>query len=214
MPAAMGRQPGCFIAFEGIDGAGKSTQVAMLRDRLERAERTTWVTSEPTHGVIGQLIREVLSGSVAMTEEALTVLYAADRLEHVTGSVGILDWLQKVDAVICDRYILSTYAYHSQHLDLDWIMNVNELARSLAEPSLTIYLDVRPEVAITRLIDRAGKAERYETIEKLRVISAAYANILADASDVGWDIVILDGAQNQSQIADVVWRAIQQREIL
>jgi dTMP kinase len=214
MPEATHQQPGCLIAFEGIDGAGKSTQAAMLRDRVEQVGHTTWLTSEPTRGVIGQLIREVLSGRVAMTEEALTVLYAADRLEHVSGSGGILDWLQKVDAVICDRYVLSTYAYHSQHLDLNWIIDVNELAWRLCQPYLTFYLDVLPEVAISRLANRERDPERYETIEKLRAISAAYTNILTRSVVGGHSVVIVDGAQDPTQIADEVWRVIQHHGIL
>ena len=80
-----------FIVFEGIDGAGTSTQLNLISQKLGE---TAWVTAEPTDSPIGRLIREFLKGKFSLTENTVTRLFAADREEHIYGENGILSHLK------------------------------------------------------------------------------------------------------------------------
>ena len=110
--------PGRLIAVEGLDGAGKGTQVELLRRRLKGP---VYVTYEPTDGPIGLQIRLALEHRVTVSAATLAALFAADRVDHLYHEGGILDHLQRGVDVISDRYYLSSFAYQGMSLDWDWI---------------------------------------------------------------------------------------------
>lgn len=78
---------GNFIAFEGIDGSGKSTQIGLLAERLKKEGIRCYTTMEPTNGPIGSLIRQVMTGRIRMDNKAIAGLFAADRLDHLLNEV-------------------------------------------------------------------------------------------------------------------------------
>lgn len=136
---------GRFIVLEGIDGSGKGTQLEMLKARLEQAGHSVWVTREPSESKIGKLIREGLGDATKMDEATIALLFAADRLHHIH---EIKAHLEKDDIVLCDRYVLSSLAYNSQTLTLEWILSINKHADSRLHPDLTLLFDLSAQDAM------------------------------------------------------------------
>src|SRR5665213_3456608 len=129
-----------FIAFEGIDGSGKSTQVKLLAERLEKAGLKVHTTFEPTESPMGKLIRDVFNHRMEADHRTIAALFVADRLNHLLNKTnGILKMLDEGYTVITDRYYLSSYAYQSPYMDLDWVIAANSLSADLLRPDLNIY---------------------------------------------------------------------------
>jgi dTMP kinase len=134
-----------FIVLEGIDGCGKSTHAKLLATWLEMQGKKVYLTSEPTHGRIGQLIREILSGSLEVDPKTLALLFTADRAEHQEEIKSALD---EGKVVVCERYYYSTVAYqNAQGVDWDWLLDLNKFA---IQPDVVILLDIPLEEAERR----------------------------------------------------------------
>ncbi len=109
----MNHQPGRFIVFEGLDGAGTTTQSRMLAERLQHKGRTVHLAHQPSDGHVGQLIRQILAGRAAtaqadgklgvVDERVMALLFAADRLDHLGSQIE--PHLARGEDVILDRYI-------------------------------------------------------------------------------------------------------------
>ncbi len=140
-----------FIAFEGIDGSGKSKQAAILYRRLKKEGGRTLLTNEPTDGPIGTIIRKVLEKEDNFDPYSLQLLFAADRAYHI-GTV-IAPAVENDTTVVTDRYIYSTIAYGSAAgLDRKWLVEVNS---RFVKPDITFVMDIDPEIAIKRVRRRA-----------------------------------------------------------
>ena len=164
-----------FIALEGIDGSGKSTQAKMLAQKLQENGNKVYSTFEPTTGPIGTMIRSVLRGELKMDERVIAGLFVADRLDHLLNKEnGILLKLEQGYTVITDRYYFSSYAYHGTHMDMDWVIASNAMSAQLLRPDITLFIDVAPEVSMLRLQERNEKIEIYETLENLRNVRTKY----------------------------------------
>src|ERR1700690_4047560 len=113
----MADQRGNFVVLEGIDGAGTTTHVGRLADRLRREKRKVRTTREPSDGPIGTLVRQVLSGRVivpggrAPNWATMALLFAADRMDHVEAEIE--PWISEGGIMISDRYDASSLAYQS-----------------------------------------------------------------------------------------------------
>jgi dTMP kinase len=138
--------PGLFIAFEGGDGAGKSTQAALLAEALESRGLTVLRTREPGGTSIGEKLRSLVldhgHGHIDAHTEAL--IFAASRAAHA--SQVIRPALERGEVVLTDRYIDSSVAYQGAGRDLgtDAVRSLNEWATSGLQPDLTVLLDVDP----------------------------------------------------------------------
>jgi dTMP kinase len=143
---------GLFIAFEGGDGVGKSTQARALVDVLSRRGYDVVATSEPGGSVVGQQIRAiVLDPATGMIDDrAETLLYAADKAEHVRSVIRPA--LDRGAVVVTDRYVDSTLAYQGagRALGTDAVEAVARWATGDLRPHLTVLLDVAPELALGR----------------------------------------------------------------
>lgn len=153
-----------FIVFEGIDGAGTSTQLNLISQKLGDA---AWITAEPTESPIGKLIREFLKGKFPLTENTVTRLFAADREEHIYGENGIISHLKQGKKVFCDRYFFSTYAYQSSLI-------MKEQNRTFPYPQHLFFFDIKPEISLARIQSRTEK----EIYEKHEILSLAYEKYL------------------------------------
>jgi dTMP kinase len=170
--------PGRFIVLEGLDGAGTTTQAARLGDFLRRTGRRVHVTAEPTAGPVGSLIRLALGRRFVDARGrqvdpcALALLFAADRLDHLASDVR-----PKLAAgidVVTDRYVLSSYAYQSAATgDRDFVVAAN--ARAI-RPDLTLYLKVRPEIALRRRKGASIDHEIYENTPFQKKVNGEYAH--------------------------------------
>jgi dTMP kinase len=202
-----------FIAFEGIDGSGKSSQIARLEAALRRDGRDVHVTREPTDGPIGSVIRQSLSGRFNLDDRVIAALFVADRLDHLVNSDdGIVDLVAAGVTVITDRYVLSSYAYHSHFVPLGWIVSGNSLSLEILRPSLTIYLDLAPDTALERLSQRRT-LQKYETFERLHQVYEAYDLAIA-RSVPDMPIVRIDAAQDEEAVAAQVVAAVKETHSL
>lgn len=161
---------GKFIAIEGIDGSGKSTQVDLLRARLLGSDlipegRELIVTREPGGTPFGRELRELLLNPPAGRKPCPTaelLLYAADRAQHV--ETVIRPALSAGHWVLCDRFAGSTVAYQGfgRRLRIDYINQLNKIATSDLEPDLVLWLDISVEKASQRLRESKRPADRIE----------------------------------------------------
>jgi dTMP kinase len=174
---------GRFIVVDGVDGAGKSTQIERLRAALEARGHVVHVTCEPSGWPVGQLIRRYLRGELrdgVPGWSSMALLFAADRMQHVEHEIE--PHLAQGEIVLCDRYDASSIAYQSaiapEGADRDalmrWIAVVNDPAR---RPDLVLLLDLDPHVAAARRSKRGGEAELYERVELQKRIRAQYAKL-------------------------------------
>jgi len=143
--------PGCFVVLEGTEGAGKTSQALRLRDRLEKAGRLAVCTREPTEGTpIGSLLNRILHNHTKVAEEALPLLFAADRMDHTRNVIE--PQLRRGAIVICDRYVYSSLAYQgagmARRFDLKWLKAINRYAR---HPDIVFFLDITPEEGLRRI---------------------------------------------------------------
>ena len=170
-----------FISIDGVDGAGKGTQVQLLRDTLIARGKKVHVTCEPSDWPIGVMIRKYLRHELTDGVpgwDAMALLFAADRMQHLEHE--ILPRLARGEVVITDRYDASSIAYQSamrgETADeaLEWIASINGHAR---RPDLTIVLDVDPEVAAQRRSTRGGSEELLEKLDLQRRVRAQYSKL-------------------------------------
>jgi dTMP kinase len=200
-----------FIAFEGIDGSGKSTQVKLLTQKLEAAGLKVYTTCEPTDSPIGKMIRDIFSHKMEADHRTIAGLFVADRLDHLLNKTnGILKKLEEGYTVITDRYYFSSYAYQSTHVDQDWVIQANSLSADLRRPDLNIYIDISPELSIDRLNKGRESIELYETLENLQNVRDKYFEIMK-LLKTKEKVLIVDGNQRPEVISDEIWDNIASR---
>ncbi|MHB1474530.1 MAG: dTMP kinase [Dermatophilaceae bacterium] len=191
---------GLFIALEGGDGSGKSTQVRLLCAWLEGLGHTVVVTREPGGTEFGRIVRELVlhGGHVAPRAEAL--LFAADRAHHVETLVRPA--LARGDVVITDRYMDSSIAYQGAGRDLgvDEVRELNMWATGGLLPTLTVLVDLSAEVGRAR---RAGVHDRLES-EADNFHSAVREHFLALVHADPDRYLIVDGEQSSEEIHGLV----------
>jgi dTMP kinase len=197
-----------FIAFEGIDGSGKSTQVKLLSERLEKAGHKIYATCEPTDGPIGKMIRSIFKHTMEADHRTIAALFAADRLEHLLDkNNGLLKKLEEGYTIITDRYYFSSYAYHSVHTEMDWVIETNRLSAGLLRPDLNIFIDISPETGMQRIAAGRNSVELYETLENLQNVKAKYLEAMERLTREE-KIFVTNGERAPEQIAEEVWVAV------
>jgi dTMP kinase len=193
-----------FIVFEGIDGSGKSTQAKLLAARLTAAGYKVYLTFEPTDSEIGKLIRKIFSGERPADEHVIAALFAADRLDHILNTTnGIKKKLEEGYIVICDRYYLSSYAYHSVHVDMDWVIQLNSVSAQQLKPDFCFFIDVDVETSMQRIADNRTSIEPYETSDNLRKVRENYFKAI-EKSHSNENIIIINGKQELGIITDEI----------
>ena len=199
---------GKFIVFEGIDGSGKGTQIALLLEKLKKQHIPTHSTFEPTDGPIGSLIRNILRKRVTADEQSIAALFLADRLDHIHNEVnGMLKLLEAGRWIICDRYYFSTYAYHSTHVDMDWLIEANALAADKMRPDLVLYIDLSPEEALDRISKGRTNFDLFENKERLELVSDNYNEAFQKLADKE-TIVKIKGNDSPEHIHNKIWTTL------
>ena len=197
-----------FIAFEGIDGSGKSTQVKLLSDNLKKTGFQVYSTCEPTSGPIGSVIRNIFNHRIEADHRTIAGLFVADRLDHLLNKTnGILKKSEEGFAVITDRYYFSSYAYHGAHMSMDWVIEANSLSADLLRPDLNIYIDISPEISMKRLSTGRSSMELFETIENLTLVRDKYFEAIEKLKSKE-RIFITDGNRSPEIIAAEIWKEI------
>ncbi len=162
------KERGKFIVFEGIDGAGKTTQINLLANYLREQGRAVYCTAEPTETVSGGLLRDALSGASRRTVCEMAAMFVFDRINHNVNPVnGIQKMLADGFDVICDRYYYSSLAYQGSGTDPEWVGNMNLNCPEIMRPDICVFLDLTPEQSMARINRGRATQEIYENEEKL-----------------------------------------------
>jgi dTMP kinase len=218
---------GVFITLEGGEGVGKTTQQALLAERLRQAGYPCLCTREPGDTALGRTLRDLLlyrdpeSGRCAadpwrsqgccscaadpLSPLAELLLYTADRAEHV--SKVIVPALAAGQVVVCDRFTDSTLAYqgYGRGLDLEQIRWLNHLATGGLQPHLTLWLDLPPEVGLAR----ARSCDRIER-EHLEFHRRVYQGFKALAAAEPQRIVRVDAQGSPLAVGTRIWLGVDQ----
>ncbi len=203
-------QPGLFISFEGIDGAGKSTHIAGLADAFRAQGRNVTLTREPGGTPLAEKLRAlVLNDAMDPLCEALLMFAARrDHLQQV-----IEPALARGEVVLCDRFTDATFAYqgYGRGFDLDvlrqletWVQARPGDTTQLRQPDLTVWFDLSPEVAAQRLAS-ARVPDRFESqpVAFFALVAAGYGQRMAEQQARFSRIAA-------EQPVDAVWRSVRQ----
>ncbi len=201
----MASKRGKFVVLEGIDGAGTTTQVARLADRLRAQRVAVRATREPSDGPVGTVVRQVLTGRIVVPGgrapgwATMALLFAADRMDHVESEIE--PFLAEGGVVISDRYDASSLAYQSVSSGseardaVEWIRSLNRYVR---RPDLTIVLDLPPDVAADRRLLRGEAAQLYDQNEVQRALAAFYKDLAKHMPDDR--IVVVDAGGTVEEV--------------
>lgn len=194
---------GKFIVFEGLDASGKTTQAHNLSRRLDALGISCACTKEPTDSLPGSIARSAINKKTSLQNETLTLLFLADRVEHVVND--ILPALGQGRTVISDRYYLSNMAYQGLQMDMKLLLQLNEmmvLGRLI--PDLTVFLDVSPEECSERINrDRLHK-DLYEEIDKQTAIRNNFFHIFEMMKDRE-NVLIIKSGDDIDNTFEKIW---------
>lgn len=201
----MASKKGKFIVFEGIDGSGKTTQINLLKQKIENTGTKCLETSEPSDGPVGVMIRQCLTGRMKMDEAALAALFAADRLDHINNSVnGLKSKIAEGISVISDRFVLSNYAYQSVKAPLEWVMELNRISLDTLRPDCHIYIDVDPEITLDRMQNGRFQTELFENKKRLTEVRNRYLELIEKLKETE-NIIVIDGNNSIEDISAEIW---------
>ncbi len=197
-----------FIVFEGIDGAGTSTQIKKL---VERNPQKYIATAEPTSGPTGKFLRQMLAGDFKVDEKTNAYLFAADRCQHIFGQGGVKELCQSGKIVVSDRYFFSSLAYQSVSCGLELPMLLNS---PFPLPEYLFFFDINPEVSLGRVNTRNEKKEIYENLEAQKKIAALYEKVISmyenDASlREEMKIIRIDASKTIEEIGEIIRSSLQ-----
>ena len=187
-----------FIAFEGLDGSGSSTQSRILADKLEGSGHIALLTKEPTNdSPLGKLIREVLQHKWEASPEGLQLLFSADRAEHLKNEIEPA--LLNGQIVLTDRYFFSTIAYGALAVeDVEWLKS---LSKHFRIPDITFLFKLDPKICIERISGRGSDFELFEQQEKLKIIWENYEKIAKEYPNFH----IIDASNSIEEISEEIW---------
>jgi len=197
---------GVFIAFEGLDGSGKTTQFGAIRDRLAGMNIKCKEEKEPSdRNLIGLLLRGIVKElkGLSVSPVSLAKLFSVDRYEHIVNDIK--PHIDNGGHVIVDRFIFSSFAYQGLSCSFDDIYLYNRESIELLMPDITVFIDTEPEMCLQRinkarigkeLFDSNGIAVRekfYEAFEKMK-----------DSAK----ILIVDGNKPADAVANEIWETV------
>ena len=188
---------------EGLDGAGTTTQGALLAARLLEHGIPVELTKEPTDSALGVIARGFTDGRIHLEPETVALTFAADRIEH---TVEIRALLETGTWVVSDRYVASSLAYQtSQGLPFEWVRTLNSRAM---EPDATVFVDTSVETCVARLEARGefntGPFDKAAALERAREL---YRQAFASDVPLG-SLITVDGDGSREGVADAIWAAL------
>ena len=208
------KKKGVFITFEGCEGCGKTTQISMLSERLQKVDKEILVTREPGGTVVGEMIRHILLGShdiSAMCPESELLLFAASRAQLVREV--IIPQLEAGKFILCDRFLDSTTVYQgvARQLAEGPVRIINEFAVGDLMPDLTIVLDIPAEESQLRVQRRMNSIPDRIEKESIDFYSAVREGYLYLAKEFPKRLVLIDGSKNVKSVAESIWDAVESR---
>jgi dTMP kinase len=202
---------GTFITLEGGDGAGKSTLIRLLSDKLARTTgREVMTTREPGGSPIAEAIRNVILNVDHTAMDPLTeaLLYAASRRQHLAEKV--LPALERGAVVLCDRFVDSSLVYQgfARGLGIEAVGEINRFATEGRMPDVTLYLDLDPEIGLSRIgsgTQRQADRLDLEGLDFHRKVREGYQRVAAMFSE---RFITLDAALESAALAEQAWLGI------
>jgi len=195
-----------FITFEGPEGAGKSTALAAIAERLRSRGFSVLTTREPGAGEFGRNIRQILLHGDDIDPKAELLLFLADRSNHVASIVRPA--LESGTIVLCDRYADSTIVYqaYARGLDLEFARTGNQFATGGLVPDLTLLFDLEPEIGLSRLTSK----DRLDgqSIEFHRKVRDGF---LTEAAREPHRWSKVDASQAPDQVLESAWSLIESK---
>ncbi len=200
---------GFFLVLDGIDGCGKSTQAKKLYNYLKKKKITSHLTTEPSKGELGQILRKYLQKEDnPATLDAL--LFAADRIDHCYHE--ILPLLHEKKIVISDRYRDSSLIYQSiqgkeEGITREWVQLINNFS---LKPDLTVIIDLDPQIALSRKVAQNATTqaamEKFEELTFQQQIRKGFAAINKQNStnDSQENYIMVDGNQDPEQVFQII----------
>jgi dTMP kinase len=195
------KKRGLFIVFEGLDGSGKSTQISLLVDRLQKNSFDAVGLKEPTTGQWGQKIRRIADdGREHVTSEEELDYFIKDREEDSVQN--IIPALSAGKTVVMDRYIYSNAAYQGAlGLDPEMIFKKNA---GFPEPDAVFFLEIQPEEGLKRVNKRGRANEGFEKIDFLKRVHDIF-----NGNASGFKKMIrIDALKPQDEIAELIWQKV------
>jgi dTMP kinase len=194
-----------FIVFEGLDGAGTTTQLHRLHGSLLRYGLRVDATREPTDGPIGNVLRDAIEGRMALDPVTQALAFAADRADHAFGPNGIAAALRDGRFVLSDRYVVSGLAYQAAlGVDLGWLTAINAF---VVKPDVTIFIDTPVDVCAARIGARGGGAELFHDAAFLAAVRERYEEVLATSGMLG-TLLRIDGARPVDDVEAAIAQAL------
>lgn len=195
-----------FVVFEGIDGAGTSTQMRLLAER-DSGKKIVF-TAEPTERPTGKFLRQILAGKEKVSAQTAAYLFAADRAEHLWGQDGIVDQTKNGLTVVSDRYLFSNLAYQGVTCGEDLPKMLNS---PFPLPELLFFFDISAQKSLERVEKRGEAKEIYENEKFLNDTASRYRMIVDQYKKLensGMRIVELDATLPKEKISDLIWKEI------
>ena len=192
-----------FVVFEGIDGAGTSTQIKKI---VESDPQRFVATAEPTSLPTGKFLRRMLSGEFHVDEKTNAYLFAADRCEHIFGKGGVKELCESGKVVVSDRYFFSSLAYQSVSCGLELPMLLNS---PFPLPEYLFFFEINPEISLGRVNARNGHKEIYENLDAQKKIAALYEKVISmyesdPAKREEMKIIRIDATQSIPEISRLI----------
>jgi dTMP kinase len=205
--------PGLFIALEGIDASGKSTQVKKLQEAFAKDGKPV-IIKHPFEGELGRFIRRILAGETKVSTVALQYLISANR--HVQQE-EIVKQLKNGLHVIIDRYVWSAVVYgifdkggKDYRKNANWLLleqSILSMYHQFLMPDFTFFLSISPETAIKRLSLMQKTHEIYEDAEKIKAITDIYNFIVKEYKN---EFIVIDGERSVEEITQEMMNIIRQ----
>ena len=195
-----------FVVFEGIDGSGTSTQIALLKERA--GGKKVSFTAEPSENSTGKFLRQILAGKEKVSAQTAAYLFAADRAEHLWGAGGLVDQTEDGWTVVSDRYLFSNLAYQGVTCGEDLPKMLNS---PFPLPQLLFFFDISAQKSLERVEKRGEAKEIYENEKFLNDTASRYRAIIdryKKLENSGMRIVELDATLPKEKISDLIWKEI------
>ena len=197
-----------FIVFEGIDGAGTSTQIKKL---VEKNPSKFIATAEPTSLSTGKFLRQMLAGEFSVDEKTNAFLFAADRCEHIYGKGGVKELTENGKIVVSDRYLFSSLAYQSVSCGKEFPLFLNS---KFPLPQLLFYFEINPEISLARVNSRNERKEIYEKLDFQKKTAELYNSVIEDyektSAETGMKIVRIDASKLIDEISDEIYSKVKE----
>ncbi|PKL13185.1 MAG: dTMP kinase [Spirochaetae bacterium HGW-Spirochaetae-8] len=199
-----------FVVFEGLDGAGTTTQMKLMAEAFDKAGTSCHATFEPTASPLGSLVRSVLKKQVVTTPLALALLFAADREDHLNHPItGVVEKVRQGIVVLCDRYLYSSLSYQSIECGFERVSFLNDFPA----PKFLFYIDTPVEVCLRRIEERSDEREIFEKQEFLQKVRDNYELIFSSLPD-GIVFTRIDGTLGKEEIGRKALQVLKDASLL